>query len=102
MQSQQFLGASKELQSSFVNGLEKEFLRPKRKSRNRLRHGYVKNYCRCFSIENATKARDDIFTKNMPEVQSLILDKLKAKRNLGQELKLSDNEVTLIANGFYS
>lgn len=99
MQSQQFLGASKELQSSFVNSLEKEFLSNLKESLGTdLDMDMSKTIADVFSIENATKARDDIFTKNMPEVQSLILDKLKAKRNLGQELKLSDNEVTLISN----
>ncbi len=99
MQSQQFLGSSKELQSSFLNGLETEFLSNLKESLGTdLDMDMSKTIADVFSIENATKARDDIFTKNMPEVQSLILDKLKAKRNLGEELKLSDNEVTLISN----
>ena len=99
MQSQQFLGASKELQNSFLNGLETEFLSNLKESLGTdLDMDMSKTIANVFSIENATKARDDIFTKNMPEVQSLILDKLKAKRNLGEELKLSDNEVTLISN----
>lgn len=99
MQSQQFLGASKELQGSFLNGLENEFLSNLKENLGTdLDMDMSKTIANVFSIENATKARDDIFTKNMPEVQSLILDRLKAKRNLGEELKLSDNEVAQISN----
>jgi hypothetical protein len=97
MQNQEFLGGPKELQKNLLEKLEAQYMKTLSENLGTdLDMDMKDTIAGVFSIDNANSIRQDIFTKNVPEVKALSRGFLESKRDKGEEFKLTDQEVLKI------
>ena len=99
MTSEQFLGKTKDAQEAALIEIQAEFEKTMQQNLGTdLNLDMKKTIQNVFTRENAALIRDDIFTKNMGELETLTLDLLKTKRNKNEQLELTQAEINHIAN----